>query len=102
MSEEEKLKEEAEGKTQAKPESEKATEEKPKEAKPAPKPKQRKSGGGRKHESTKVYNYFDGKNGKRLKKHCPRCGPGTWMSEHDNRHYCGRCGYTEFSKKKEE
>ena len=85
-----------------------AEEEKPKEEEK--KPAQKAGGGekkgkkvrtGRKHESSKVHTYFDGKEGKRLKTHCPRCGPGTWLSVHKNRLYCGRCGYTEFKKKEE-
>ena len=35
----------------------------------------------------------------RLKKHCPKCGPGVFMGEHKDRTSCGRCGYTEFKKK---
>ncbi len=30
---------------------------------------------------------------------CPRCGPGVFLMNGGNRHYCGRCHYTEFSKK---
>lgn len=32
-------------------------------------------------------------------KHCPRCGPGTFLSDNDKRLYCGRCHYTEFLEK---
>lgn len=32
------------------------------------------------------------------KRHCPRCGPGVLMAEHEDRSACGRCGYTEFKK----
>jgi small subunit ribosomal protein S27Ae len=35
---------------------------------------------------------------KRLRPHCPRCGPGVFMAEHGNRLACGKCGYTEFKK----
>jgi len=35
----------------------------------------------------------------RTRKHCPKCGPGVFMAEHDNRVSCGKCGYTEFKKK---
>lgn len=31
-------------------------------------------------------------------KYCPRCGPGVFMADMKGRAYCGRCGYTEFSK----
>jgi ubiquitin-small subunit ribosomal protein S27Ae len=46
--------------------------------------------------------YGVGKDGKleRKKKHCPKCGPGVFLANHENRTACGRCGYTEFSKKK--
>jgi small subunit ribosomal protein S27Ae len=29
-------------------------------------------------------------------KYCPRCGPGIFLMEADNRDYCGKCHYTEF------
>jgi len=35
----------------------------------------------------------------RTKKHCPKCGSGVFMAEHENRIACGKCGYTEFKKK---
>ncbi len=35
----------------------------------------------------------------RLRRFCPRCGPGTFLAEHENRLTCGKCGYTEFKKK---
>ncbi|MGB9636288.1 MAG: 30S ribosomal protein S27ae [Thermoplasmata archaeon] len=34
----------------------------------------------------------------RKKKCCPKCGPGYFLGEHENRFSCGRCGYTEFKK----
>ena len=34
-------------------------------------------------------------------KTCPRCGPGVFLMIASNRKYCGRCRYTEFSKKEE-
>ena len=34
----------------------------------------------------------------RLKKPCPRCGPGTFMAEHKDRFSCGKCGWTVFKK----
>lgn len=60
--------------------------------------KQRK---GKKHLSLKVWQYYEvnGETVKRKRKNCPRCGPGTMLSEHKNRVYCGRCGYTEITKK---
>jgi small subunit ribosomal protein S27Ae len=30
---------------------------------------------------------------------CPRCGPGVFLANRDNRMHCGRCNYTEFGKK---
>jgi len=40
----------------------------------------------------------------RIRRHCPKCGPGVFLAEHKNRFSCGKCGYTEFksSSKKEE
>lgn len=32
----------------------------------------------------------------RVKRHCPKCGPGVFLAEHNNRNSCGKCGYTEF------
>jgi len=45
--------------------------------------------------------FFQVKDGKieRTKRHCPKCGPGTFMGEHKDRVSCGKCGYTEFSKR---
>ena len=33
------------------------------------------------------------------RKTCPRCGPGVFLMDTDNRLYCGKCGYTEFKSK---
>jgi small subunit ribosomal protein S27Ae len=41
----------------------------------------------------------DANNIKRLKKTCPRCGPGTYMAEHKDRYFCGNCHMTEWKKK---
>lgn len=46
---------------------------------------------------SKLYK-LEGKELKRLRPHCPRCGPGVFMAEHKNRWACGRCGYTDFKK----
>jgi len=35
----------------------------------------------------------------RTKPMCPKCGPGIFMAVHKDRVSCGKCGYTEFSKK---
>lgn len=36
-------------------------------------------------------------------RYCPRCGPGVFLMVANNRVYCGKCHYTEFtgSEKKE-
>jgi small subunit ribosomal protein S27Ae len=36
----------------------------------------------------------------RIKRDCPRCGKGTFMAAHKDRHTCGKCGFTEFIQKK--
>lgn len=38
----------------------------------------------------------------RSRRFCPRCGPGVFLAEHDNRYSCGNCGYTEIKKPKKE
>lgn len=35
----------------------------------------------------------------RTRKNCPKCGPGVYLGEHNNRLSCGNCGYTEFTKR---
>jgi small subunit ribosomal protein S27Ae len=47
----------------------------------------------------KDYYQVEGDKVTRTRKHCPKCGPGVFMAEHENRVACGRCGYTEFKKK---
>lgn len=37
----------------------------------------------------------------RERKFCPKCGPGVFMADHEDRLTCGRCGYTEIKKKKD-
>lgn len=61
--------------------------------KETPKTKTRK-----KRERTKRYEFYESKDESinRLKKSCPRCGPGVFMANHNNRIACGSCGYTEF------
>jgi small subunit ribosomal protein S27Ae len=41
----------------------------------------------------------DGGKISRTKPVCPKCGPGVFMAAHKDRVSCGKCGYTEFSKK---
>lgn len=35
----------------------------------------------------------------RKNKNCPKCGDGYALAAHNNRAFCGSCGYTEFGKK---
>lgn len=35
----------------------------------------------------------------RKRKACPKCGEGVFMAHHSNRDSCGKCGYTESTKK---
>lgn len=35
-------------------------------------------------------------------KFCPRCGPGIFLMQADNRVYCGKCHYTEFISEKKD
>jgi small subunit ribosomal protein S27Ae len=48
------------------------------------------------HESSKKYAKYtvEGDSVKRAV-YCPRCGPGVFMADHQNRHVCGKCGYVE-------
>jgi small subunit ribosomal protein S27Ae len=41
----------------------------------------------------------DGGKIQRTKPSCPKCGAGIFMATHKDRVSCGKCGYTEFSKK---
>jgi len=45
--------------------------------------------------------YYDVKDGKLIRKNrtCPKCGPGVFLAEHDNRVSCGKCGYAEIKSK---
>ena len=47
--------------------------------------------------SVKSHTLFE--NGKKKAKDCPKCGPGYSLARHQNRLTCGKCHYTEFSKK---
>ncbi len=41
--------------------------------------------------------YYKIEGGKLIRrKYCPKCGPGIFMSAHEKRSHCGKCGYTEF------
>lgn len=37
----------------------------------------------------------EGESLKRESRFCPKCGPGVFMANHENRHTCGKCGYME-------
>jgi len=56
---------------------------------------------GRKHESVKIWQKYEVKEGKveRKNQFCPRCGGGVWLSKQKGRLYCGKCGYTSFGPK---
>ena len=34
----------------------------------------------------------------RTRRFCPRCGPGVFLAEHEDRFTCGRCHYSETKK----
>lgn len=53
---------------------------------------------GKKGTSPKIHSYYkiDGEKAIKVRKTCSRCGKGVFMSEHKNRHTCGKCGLTEF------
>ena len=54
---------------------------------------------GRKGSSPKISSYYkvEGEKVAKLRKICSRCGKGVFMSEHKDRHTCGKCGLTEFN-----
>lgn len=73
-------------------------EEGTKEAKPRKEGKRVKA----KKRSVKIHTLYDRSAGlKRRNRSCPKCGEGVFMGQHKDRSTCGRCGYTEFSGKKE-
>ncbi len=76
--------EEEETEEEEKTEPEKTVSEEPSE------PKER--------DKSKRYELFESEDGevKRLRKSCPRCGPGIFLADHGERLACGKCGYTEF------
>jgi small subunit ribosomal protein S27Ae len=57
--------------------------------------KKEKASAGLKHTFYKA----DASHLERTRQSCPKCGPGTFLAQHDGRTSCGRCGYTEFAKK---
>ena len=48
----------------------------------------------------KVWTLYEAKD-KLVRKNttCPKCGPGYFVAKHKERVNCGKCGYTEMSKK---
>ena len=54
---------------------------------------------GKKGSSPKISSYYkvEGEKTIKLRKICSRCGKGVFMSEHKDRHTCGKCGLTEFN-----
>ena len=58
----------------------------------------RNNGGRQEGVQPSVSKYFkvDGDKLSRVKKICSRCGKGVFMSDHKDRHTCGKCGLTEF------
>jgi small subunit ribosomal protein S27Ae len=56
-----------------------------------------------KHKQVKQSEFYkaEGKEMKRLKKVCNRCGDGTFMAEHKDRRYCGKCGMTVWKTKED-
>lgn len=55
----------------------------------------------KKRDKPKKSEYYKIESGKiiRLRKPCPKCGSGVFLSQHKNRLACGTCGYSEFFKK---
>ena len=53
---------------------------------------------GKKGSSPSIASYYkvDGDKASKTKKVCSRCGKGTFMGQHKDRHTCGKCGLTEF------
>ena len=51
---------------------------------------------GKDHPS-QAWTFYD--KGQKKNGSCPKCGAGVFLSQHKDRVYCGKCHYTEFSKK---
>ena len=53
--------------------------------------------------SKKYSKYTIGENGiVKRERFCPRCGPGIFLMNSQNRFYCGKCHYSEFQTKQKE
>ncbi|MFH0867765.1 MAG: 30S ribosomal protein S27ae [Candidatus Woesearchaeota archaeon] len=48
----------------------------------------------------KLYN-VSGNKAERKNTFCSKCGAGNFLAKHKDRLTCGKCGFTEFSSKKE-
>jgi len=57
----------------------------------------KKGGDAKKKKSYKVHKIYT--NGKAKNKACPKCGQGFFLAQHKDRITCGKCHYSEFSKK---
>lgn len=57
-----------------------------------------------KHKAVKASQFYKVNGGKieRLRRVCDRCGDGTFMAEHKDRWYCGKCTMTIWKKVGEE
>lgn len=55
-----------------------------------------------KHKPVKRSEFYrvSGDKAERIKRICDRCGDGTFMAEHKDRWYCGKCGMTIWKNKK--
>lgn len=40
----------------------------------------------------------EGEHISRSRRFCPRCGPGVFLAEHEDRYTCGNCKYSEIKK----
>lgn len=63
--------------------------------------KDKKGGKVKKKRGSKIYKLYEAAGGgvKRKNKTCPKCGNSVFMAVHKDRLTCGKCGYTEFTKK---
>lgn len=68
--------------------------------KPATKDNKNK-GPAKKKEGVRLSALYDisGPKIERKNRTCPKCGPGMFMGKHKNRVVCGKCHYTEYTKK---
>jgi len=58
----------------------------------------KQKGGKRLQQKWRAYT-ISGDTLKRNLRSCPKCGEGVWLAVHKDRQSCGKCGYTEFTKK---